>query len=92
MTCDFKQCGGLTSVDSVKSVKPPVKLRSSKLCSASSLTVVEYKSEKQRLRSDCMRVCAGWSEPLLVADYTLLEFSCHGSIMSSCSVFHNLIC
>ena len=26
-----------------------------------------------------MRVCAGWSEPLLVAHTTLLEISCHGS-------------
>ena len=26
-----------------------------------------------------LRVCAGWSEPLLVAHTTLLEISCHGS-------------
>ena len=26
-----------------------------------------------------LRVCAGWSEPLLVAETTLLEISCHGS-------------
>ena len=26
-----------------------------------------------------LRVCAGWSEPLLVAQTTLLEISCHGS-------------
>ena len=26
-----------------------------------------------------LRVCAGWSEPLLVAHITLLEISCHGS-------------
>ena len=25
-----------------------------------------------------LRVCAGWSEPLLVAHTTLLEISCHG--------------
>ena len=31
-----------------------------------------------------LRVCAGWSEPLLVAHTTLLEISCHGS-------FHNLM-
>ena len=24
-------------------------------------------------------ICAGWSEPLLVAHTTLLEISCHGS-------------
>ena len=28
-----------------------------------------------------MRVCAGWSEPLLVAHTTLLEISCHGSLL-----------
>ena len=26
-----------------------------------------------------LRVCAGWSEPLLVAHITLLKISCHGS-------------
>ena len=25
-----------------------------------------------------LRVCAGWSEPLLVAHTTMLEISCHG--------------
>ena len=28
-----------------------------------------------------LRVCAGWSEPLLVAHTTLLEISCHGSLL-----------
>ena len=28
-----------------------------------------------------LRVCTGWSEPLLVAHTTLLEISCHGSII-----------
>ena len=28
-----------------------------------------------------LRVCAGWSEPLLVAHTTLLEISCRGSII-----------
>ena len=28
-----------------------------------------------------LRVCTGWSEALLVAHTTLLEFSCHGSMM-----------
>ena len=27
-----------------------------------------------------LRVCAGWSEPLLVAHTTMLEISCHGSL------------
>ena len=29
-----------------------------------------------------LRVCAGWSEPLLVAHTTLLEISCHGSYIA----------
>ena len=29
-----------------------------------------------------LRICAGWSEPLLVAHSTLLEISCHGSHVS----------
>ena len=39
MTCDFRQCDILTSVDSDKPVQPPVKLRDSKLWSVSSLTL-----------------------------------------------------
>ena len=27
-----------------------------------------------------LHICAGWSEPLLVAHTTLLEISCHGSL------------
>ena len=30
-----------------------------------------------------LRVCAGWSEPVLVAHTTLLEISCHGSMIKS---------
>ena len=30
-----------------------------------------------------LRVCAGWSEPLLVAHTTLLEISCRGTIIIS---------
>ena len=30
MTCDFQQCGFLTSVDSDEHVQPPFKLRNSK--------------------------------------------------------------
>ena len=54
VTCDFQQCGILTSVDSDEPVQPPFKLRNSKWCSVSSLTVIEYSSNKQRLCSDCM--------------------------------------
>ena len=39
-TC--QQCGILTSVDSDEPVQPPFKLRNSKWCSVSSLTVIEY--------------------------------------------------
>ena len=39
--CDFQKCGILTSVDSDEPVQPPVKLRNSKLCSVSRLTVIE---------------------------------------------------
>ena len=49
MACDFQQCGILTSVDSDKPVHPPIKLRTSKRCSVSSLTVIEYSSDEQRL-------------------------------------------
>ena len=50
---DFQQCGILTSVDSYKHVLPPFKLRNSKWCSVSRLTVKKYSSDKQRLWSDC---------------------------------------
>ena len=43
-TCDFQQRGILTSVDSEEPVQPPFKLRNSKWCSVSSLTLVEYSS------------------------------------------------
>ena len=39
-TCDFKQCGVLTSVDSDKPVQPHFKLRNSKWYLISSLTVI----------------------------------------------------
>ena len=44
-TCDFQQCGTLTSVDSNESVQPLFKLRNLKLCSVSSLTLIEYSSD-----------------------------------------------
>ena len=65
LTCDIRQCGFLTSVDKDKPVQPPFKLRNPKWCSVSSLTLVEYLSDKQRLWSDCAyapadpRIC--WS-------------------------------
>ena len=41
-TCDFQQCGILTSVDSDEPVQPPFKLRNPKWSSVSSFTVMEY--------------------------------------------------
>ena len=49
MTCNFQQCGILTGVDSDEPLQPPFMLRNSKWCSASSLTIIEYSSDKQRL-------------------------------------------
>ena len=48
-TCDFEQRGIFRSVYSDEPVQPPFKLRNSKQCSVSSLTVIEYSSDKQRL-------------------------------------------
>ena len=53
MTCDFQQCGILNSVDSDEPVQHPCKLRNSKWCLVSSLSVIEYLSDKQRLWSVC---------------------------------------
>ena len=64
-TCDFQQCGILTSVDSDEPVQHSFKGRNSKCCLVSSLTVIEYSSDSQRLWSDCayaqadLRLC--WS-------------------------------
>ena len=44
-TCDFQQCGILASVNSDEPVQPPFKLRNSKWCSVSSLTLLEYSSD-----------------------------------------------
>ena len=76
-TCDFQQCGILTSVDSDEPVQPPLKLRNSKWCSVSSLTLRIFKWLANTLIR--LRICAGWSEALLVAHTTLLEISCGGS-------------
>ena len=63
------------NLDSDEPVQPPFKLRNSKLCSASSLTLID-RLAKALTR---LRICAGWSEHLLVAHTRLLEISCHGS-------------
>ena len=61
LTCDFQQCGILTSVDSEEPVQPPVKLRNFKWCSISSFAVIEYSSDQQRLWTDCVYAQAGLS-------------------------------
>ena len=61
VTCDFQQCGILTSVNSDEPVQPPVKFRNAKWCSVSSFTVIEYASDLQRLWSDCAYEQAGLS-------------------------------
>ena len=45
VTCDFQQCGILTSVDSDEHVQPPFKCRNCKWCSVSSITVIAYSSD-----------------------------------------------
>ena len=39
----------LTSVDADEPLRPPFRLRNSKWCSVSSLTIIEYSNDKQRL-------------------------------------------
>ena len=62
---DFQRFDILTCVDSDEPLQPPSKLRNSKWCSVSSLPIIEYSSDKQRLWSDCayaqadLRLC--WS-------------------------------
>ena len=45
-TCDFQQCGILTSVDSDEPVQPPFKIGNPKWYSVISLTFVEYLKKK----------------------------------------------
>ena len=62
---DFQKFDILTSVDSGKPLQPSFKLRNSRWCSVSNLTIIEYSSDWQRLWSDCayaqadLRLC--WS-------------------------------
>ena len=39
-----------------------------------------------------LRICAGWSEPLLVAHTTLLEISCHSSYIFSFTPINKRLC
>ena len=62
---DFQKYGILTCVDSDEPLQPTFKIRHSKWCSVSSLSIIEYSSDKQRHWSDCayaqvdLRLC--WS-------------------------------
>ena len=55
----FPPNGILTSADSDEPVQPPFRLRYLKWCSVSSLTLIGYSSDKQRLWSDCAYAQAG---------------------------------
>ena len=61
-------------------MQPPVKLRNSKLCLVSIYLTIHGIFKRLAKSLIRLRVCAGWSEPLLVAHATLLEISCRGSI------------
>ena len=43
--CDFQKSGIVTSVDSDEHVQPPFKLRNTKGCPVSSLTLIDYSSD-----------------------------------------------
>ena len=45
LPCDFQHYGILTNVDSDEPVQPHFKLRTSKYCSVSNLTVIEYSGD-----------------------------------------------
>ena len=75
MSHDFQQCGILIWNDSDEPpVQPPFKLRNSKWCSVSNIIFKWLAKAQIRLR-----ICAGWSEPLMVAHTTLLEIPCRSS-------------
>ena len=76
---DFQQFEILTNVDSDEPLHPSFNLRNSKWCSVSSLTIIEYSSDQQRLWSDCayaqadLRLC--WSHiPYCWKSHALAQF------------------
>ena len=56
-----KQCSILTSVDSDEPVQSPFKLRNSKYCSVSSLTLIEYAQADLML---CWSHIPHWKSPV----------------------------
>ena len=88
----FQQCGILTSVDSDEPVQPPFKLRNSKWCPVSSLTFIEYSSDKQRLWSDCAYAQADlslcWSHiPHCWKSHALAHIICNSELNSPANSF-----
>ena len=77
---DFQQFDILTSVDSDEPLHPLFKLRGSKMVFSQLLNThrILKRLAKALIR---LRVCAGWSEALLIAHTTLLEISCIGSLL-----------
>ena len=86
-TCDFQQCGTLTSIDSDEPVKQACKLRNSKWCSVSSYIILEYESDQQMLWSDCvyaqadLRLC--WSH----IPHYWKSISCRGTYVNTHVLF-----
>ena len=76
--------GILTSVDLDEPVQPPFKLKNYKLCTVSKGHRILKRLAKALIR---LGVCAGWSEPLLVAPTTLVEISCRCSYGTDVSEF-----
>ena len=70
----FDKCRLKTSLSS-----PLLSFRGSKWCLVSSLTLLEYSSDKQWHWSDCVSAQAGLSLCWLHMYTTLLEISCRGS-------------
>ena len=70
MTCGFQQCGTLASVHSDEPVQPSFKLRNSKLCLDSSLTVIEYSSDLQVAHATLLEIsCRG---SIIIVIFTIL--------------------
>ena len=95
VTRDFQQYAILTSVDSDEPVQPPFKFRNLKWGLVSSLTVIEYLSDQQRLWSVCAYVQAGlslcWSHiPSCWKSHATAQFLNCGSCQPSAVWLHIL--
>ena len=74
VTCDLKQGGILTRVDSDEPMQPHLKLRNSKWCSVSSLTGIEYSSNcKGSDQTACM--------PRLIWGFAGRTYHINGNLM-----------